>query len=66
MMQGRQRRKLEDWCNQVPVLGFNCGKYDLNLIKEHFAELLATQQPKCRLPKKPTRRCSGKLPTSGF
>lgn len=23
-----------DWCDQVTVLGFNCRRYDLNLIKE--------------------------------
>ena len=34
-------RSMIEWCDQVPVLGFNCGRYDLNLIKEHFAELLA-------------------------
>ena len=36
-----QREKIEEWCNQVPVVGFNSGRYDLNLIKNHFAELLA-------------------------
>ena len=36
-----QRLKIEEWCNQVPVLGFNSGKYDLNLIRKHFAELVA-------------------------
>ena len=33
----KQRRAVAEWCDQVPVLGFNCGQYDLNLIKEHFA-----------------------------
>ena len=36
-----QRLKIEEWCDQVPVLGFNSGKYDLNLIRKHFAELVA-------------------------
>ena len=36
-----QRQKIEEWCNQVPVVGFNSGTYDLNLIKKHFAEHLA-------------------------
>ena len=31
----------KDWVNQVPVLGFNSGKYDLNLIKEHFVKTMA-------------------------
>ena len=26
------------WVNQVPVIGFNSGKYDLNLIKRYFVE----------------------------
>ena len=25
-----------NWVNQVPVFGFNSGKYDLNLVKEYF------------------------------
>ena len=33
--------KIEEWCTQVPVLGFNAGRYDLNLIKEHFVEQIA-------------------------
>ena len=37
----RQQQKIHDWCAQVPVLGFNSGKYDLNLIKEYFTAKLA-------------------------
>ena len=37
----KQQQKIKDWCAQVPVLGFNSGKYDLNLIKQHFVEKLA-------------------------
>ena len=29
------------WVNQVPVLGFNRGKYDINMIKEYFVGVLA-------------------------
>ena len=29
------------WLNQVPVIGFNSGKYDINLIKRYFAEEIA-------------------------
>ena len=47
-----QRRKLIEWCDQVPVLGFNSGRYDLNLIKEHFAELLADTTKKVFVAKK--------------
>ena len=28
----------EKWCNQVPVLGFNSGKYDINMIKRYFVK----------------------------
>ena len=41
MLTKAQRLKIEEWCNQVPVLGFNSGRYDLNLIREHFAERLS-------------------------
>ena len=30
----------EEWCNQVPVLGFNSGKYDINMIKIHFVKIM--------------------------
>ena len=29
------------WVNQVPVFGFNSGRYDLNMIKEYFVKNLA-------------------------
>ena len=41
-----QRKKIEEWCDQVPTLGFNSGAYDLNLIKKYFAEQLAAQPTK--------------------
>ena len=46
-----QRKKIEEWCNQVPVLGFNSGTYDLNLIKKYFAERLADTTGKVRVAK---------------
>ena len=30
-----------NWVNQVPVFGFNSGRYDLNMIKEYFVKNLA-------------------------
>ena len=30
-----------NWVNQVPVFGFNSGKYDLNLVKEYFIRTLS-------------------------
>ena len=47
-----QRRKLIEWWQQVPVLRFNSGRYDLNLIKEHFTELLADTTNKVFVAKK--------------
>ena len=48
----KRLRAMTEWCDQVPVLGFNCGRYDLNLIKEHFAELLADTTSKVQVAKK--------------
>ena len=52
LIPGKQWRAIVEWCDQVPVLGFNCGRYDLNLIKEHFAELLADTTAKVQVGKK--------------
>ena len=35
------RKKWGEWVNQVPVLGFNSGKYDINMIKEYFVRSLS-------------------------
>ena len=51
MLPKAQRIKIEEWCDQVPVLGFNSGRYDLNLIREHFAERLADTTGKVRVAK---------------
>ena len=29
LLPNKQQQKIRDWCAQVPVLGFNSGKYDL-------------------------------------
>ena len=46
-----QRKKIEEWCDQVPVLGFNSGTYDLNLIKNYFAKRLTGTTNKVRVAK---------------
>ena len=46
-----QRKKIEEWCDKVPVTGFNSGTYDLNLIKKYFAERLADTTNKVRVAK---------------
>ena len=51
MLPKAQRLKIEEWCDQVPVLGFNSGRYDLNLMREHFAERLADTTGKVRVAK---------------
>ena len=51
MLKKEQRLKIEEWCNQVPVLVFNSGRYDLNLIREHFAELSADTNDKVKVAK---------------
>ena len=32
----KQQFLIQQWCRQIPVLGFNSGSYDLNMIKKHF------------------------------
>ena len=41
MLPDRVQEDWKRWINQVPVIGFNSGKYDLNLIKKYFVEELA-------------------------
>ena len=49
----KDRQKLMcEWCNEVPVVGFNSGRYDLNLIKAHFAGAVAEEAKKVRVAKK--------------
>ena len=36
-----QGQKILQWFNQVPVLGFNSGHYDLKLIRQYFIPLMA-------------------------
>ena len=59
-----QKKKIEEWCDQVPVLGFNSGKYDLNLIKAHFVKKLADTASKVRVAKNSNKIMF--LLTSGF
>ena len=51
LLQKAHRRKIEEWANQVPVVGFNSGRYDLNLIKNHLAERLASTTKRVRVAK---------------
>ena len=48
----KQREQINEWCNQVPILGFNSGKYDLNLIKKHFVDKMAETDKRVVVAKK--------------
>ena len=52
LLPGKVRRRMAEWCDQAPVLGFNCRHYDLILIKEHFVKLLADMTAKVQVLKK--------------
>lgn len=43
--------KINDWCNQVLVLGCNSGCYDLSLIKEHFVEQIVGSEGNIKVAK---------------
>ena len=32
----KQQERIKQWCGQAPVIGFNSGRYDLNLIRKYF------------------------------
>ena len=38
MLPGEVKEQWRQWFNQVPVIGFNSGKYDLNMVKEYFVK----------------------------
>jgi len=48
----KQRKQINEWCNQVPVLGFNAGRYNLNVIKKYFVEKIAETANKITVAKK--------------
>ena len=52
MLKKDQRLKIEQWCDVVPILGFNSGSYDLNLIKKYFAESLSEETNRIKVAKK--------------
>ena len=55
MLPKKQQQKIQDWCTQMPVLGFNSGKYDLNLIKQYFIEKLADTCTKVKVATQGTK-----------
>ena len=38
MLPGEVKEQWRQWVNQVPVIGFNSGKYDLSMVKEYFVK----------------------------
>lgn len=40
----KMKKKFEMYCEQIPVLGFNSSRYDLNLIKKHIAKHMYMHQ----------------------
>ena len=41
MLPGEVQKKWRQWVNQFPVIGFNSGKYDLNMVKEYFVKKIS-------------------------
>ena len=41
MLPGEVETQCRQWVNQVPVIGFNSGKYDLNMVKEYFVKKIS-------------------------
>ena len=48
MLPGEMKKQWRQWVNQVPVIGFNSGKYDLNMVKEYFVkEICYNKEDEC-------------------
>ena len=48
MFLGEVQKQWRQWVNQVPVIGFNSGKYDLNMVKEYFVKRISyNKKDKC-------------------
>ncbi|KAL9976028.1 hypothetical protein ACROYT_G013258 [Oculina patagonica] len=51
MLPKKQRELIEQWCHEVPVVSFNSGRYDLNLIGDHFVERVGGGTAKVKVAK---------------
>ena len=48
MLPGEVQKQWRQWVNQVPVIGFNSGKYDFNMVKEYFVkEICYNKEDEC-------------------
>ena len=53
MLSERDQEAWGEWVDQVAVIGFNSGKYDLNMIRQYFVERIAENvNGKLKLAKK--------------
>ena len=41
MFPGEVKEQWRQLVNQVPMIGFNSGKYDLNMVKEYFVKQIS-------------------------
>ena len=46
MLPKKVKENWKEWVNQVPVVGFNSGKYDMNMIKEYFVKRISFDEEK--------------------
>ena len=46
MLRKKVKESWKEWVNQVPVVGFNSGKYDMNMIKEYFVKRVSFDEEK--------------------
>ena len=56
MLSASDQKAWGEWVNQVAVIGFNSGKYDLNMVKEFFVERI-TGEAKIKVAKRTTTTC---------
>ena len=41
MLPGEVQKQWRQWVNQVPIIGFNSRKHDLNMVKEYFVKKIS-------------------------
>ena len=46
MLPKKVKESWKEWINQVPVVGLNSGKYDMNIIKEYFVKKVSFDEEK--------------------
>ena len=48
MLPGEVQKQWRQWANQVPVIDFNSGKFDINMVKEYFLKKISyTKEDEC-------------------